>query len=582
MGDASQHAATNRSRTVAHARAALRRARTAHASNRSPLHIQSPGFPNPVAWAPLQHIVTRSNPLERPWPALPHLERTPHHLDRRLDVPLHQLAAHPHNAPTKPRKPPIPLRVRSLTPLVVPAIDLDHDAQLRRREVDDILADDVLPPEPHPKLRPTEPRPQQLLAVRRRAPHTRRMLTQHDSSSDHRHLPARRGAGRSDPKRTIRDARPRSPAHLHAERGAERARQSKPGTPPGREPHGSSRPSATARAPRMRAYTRSHQLIQRVKENLSGLPLLRAGRRPSTALGERHGDTPAAPRLRPMPVGATPLADAGQHEPARLKFRQAYSLYKSASILFNLARAEHLTGRNAEAVVHYKLFLKSPPSPKTTEEQRNEAKKFIAELQPKVGQLVIDVPPGTKIKVDGTEVELGPPENVDVPPGKHTIEAVFTDGTIKGEEIECPAGRVVKVTITLDGGTTAPPPIEEKSGGWPTGKVITVAGLGVVAVTGGVLALVFAGKAQGAVDDSSGLLGGTSCVGLTGVPECDRARGLRDDRDSAQTLTNVMFVGAIAAGVGAVATWLLWPNKKATVSPTVGKGFVSLGLSGSF
>ncbi len=276
------------------------------------------------------------------------------------------------------------------------------------------------------------------------------------------------------------------------------------------------------------------------------------------------------------------LADAGQHEPARLKFRQAYSLYKSASILFNLARAEQLTGRNAEAVVHYKLFLKSPPSPKTTEEQRNEAKKFIAELQPKVGQLVIDVPPGTKIKVDGTEVELGPPENVDVPPGKHTIEAVFTDGTIKGEEIECPAGRVVTVTITLNGGTTTPPPPPEEKGGWPTGKVITVAGLGVIAVTGGVLGVVFWQGAQGNVDDAKTLLGGESCKGLVGVPECDRARGLKDDRDSAQTLSTVMFVGGGVALAGAAAAWLLWPNSKTAVTPTVGRDSVSLGLSGSF
>ena len=303
---------------------------------------------------------------------------------------------------------------------------------------------------------------------------------------------------------------------------------------------------------------------------------------PTTLTHPAHADDATMQEAETRFKEGLDLADAGQHEPARLKFRQAYSLYKSASILFNLARAEQLTGRNAEAVVHYKLFLKSPPSPKTTEEQRNEAKKFIAELQPKVGQLVIDVPPGTKIKVDGTEVELGPPENVDVPPGKHTIEAVFTDGTIKGEEIECPAGRVVKVTITLNGGTTTPPPPPEEKGGWPTGKVITVAGLGVIAVTGGVLALVFSGKAQGAVDDSQGLLGGRSCVGFESAPICGQSRSLRDDRDSAQTLTNVMFIGGVTAGVGAVATWLLWPNKKTQVTPAVGRDSVSVGISGAF
>ena len=303
---------------------------------------------------------------------------------------------------------------------------------------------------------------------------------------------------------------------------------------------------------------------------------------PTTLTHPAHADDATMQEAETRFKEGLDLADAGQHEPARLKFRQAYSLYKSASILFNLARAEQLTGRNAEAVVHYKLFLKSPPSPKTTEEQRNEAKKFIAELQPKVGQLVIDVPPGTKIKVDGTEVELGPPENVDVPPGKHTIEAVFTDGTIKGEEIECPAGRVVKVTITLNGGTTTPPPPPEEKGGWPTGKVITVAGLGVVGVTGVVLGVVFRGNGQSKVDESKTLLGGASCVDVPTIPQCVQAEKLGADRDSAQTLSTVMFVGGGVALGGALAAALLWPNKKTQVTPTVGKGFVSVGLSGSF
>src|ERR1700733_5199048 len=48
--------------------------------------------------------------------------------------------------------------------------------------------------------------------------------------------------------------------------------------------------------------------------------------------------------------------DTGDEEGARLSFLEAYSVLKRPNLLFNLARAEQLTGRFVDAISHYKAF----------------------------------------------------------------------------------------------------------------------------------------------------------------------------------------------------------------------------------
>jgi tetratricopeptide (TPR) repeat protein len=67
------------------------------------------------------------------------------------------------------------------------------------------------------------------------------------------------------------------------------------------------------------------------------------------------------------------LADANNHEASRLKFQQAWSVYKSPAVLYNLARSEQLTGHDIEAFEHFREFLKMPPDPKVTEAHKRKA-----------------------------------------------------------------------------------------------------------------------------------------------------------------------------------------------------------------
>src|SRR5262245_38865529 len=86
------------------------------------------------------------------------------------------------------------------------------------------------------------------------------------------------------------------------------------------------------------------------------------------------------------------LADAGDHEAARLKFSQASSLHTSPAVLYNLARAGQLSGHLLEALEHYRLFIKMASDPKVTDVQRPRATENVAELSKKVGQIDVEAP----------------------------------------------------------------------------------------------------------------------------------------------------------------------------------------------
>ena len=201
------------------------------------------------------------------------------------------------------------------------------------------------------------------------------------------------------------------------------------------------------------------------------------------------------------------LAEAGEHESARLKFSQAWALFKSPAILFNLARSEQLTNHPVEALEHYRQFAKTPPDPKVTDVQRQRAAENIAELAKKVGQIEIEAPTGARITVDGRAVEAGTTDPVPVTPGKHVVEAVF-DGKVKSVTVECTVGTITKAKLiesasvgpaasppprnastesnngsgsgsksgSKSDSTTTSPPAEEQAGFWTPGRI---AGLGV-------------------------------------------------------------------------------------------------------
>ena len=164
---------------------------------------------------------------------------------------------------------------------------------------------------------------------------------------------------------------------------------------------------------------------------LASVPLL-----PSVA---RADDAAVAEAKKRFDEGLE-LADTGKHEPARLKFQQAWSVFKAPAVLYNLARSEQLTGHELEALEHFKLFLKvAATDVKVTDAMREKARQNVIELSPKVGQVDIDVPPNARVSVDGKPLDETPKEPVPVQPGRHRIEATF-EGKVKSVSVECAAG----------------------------------------------------------------------------------------------------------------------------------------------
>lgn len=302
--------------------------------------------------------------------------------------------------------------------------------------------------------------------------------------------------------------------------------------------------------------------------------------------GVAHADDAAVVEAKARFEEGLELADGGKHEPARLKFQQAWAVFKSPAVLYNLARSEQLTGHDMEALDHYRLFTRvSATDAKITDAMREKAKLNVAELAKKVGQVDIEVPSTARVTVDGKPLEETPREPVPVAPGRHTIEASF-EGRLKSIVVECSAGTITKAKLEFEGpvNTTYPPGEEPRSSKWSTGKIVTVSALTAGAIAGGVLFVVFHGNAQGNVDDSKALLNGGSCVGVTSGA-CTKAASLKDDRDSNMTLSTVSLVAGGVLAAGAVAAIIFWPKsskEQARITPIVAPGYGGASFVGRF
>lgn len=282
------------------------------------------------------------------------------------------------------------------------------------------------------------------------------------------------------------------------------------------------------------------------------------------------------------------LADAGKHEPARLKFQQAWAVFKAPAVLYNLARSEQLTGHDMEALEHFRQFTRlSATDAKITDAMRDKAKQNATELAKKVGQVEIEAPSTARVTVDGKPLEDqgGAREPVPVAPGRHTIEATF-EGRLKSVVVDCTAGTITRAKLEFDNTapTTYPPGEEPRHSRWSTGKIVTVSALAAGAVAGGLLAFVFHNSAQGNVDDSKALLDGGSCLGVTN-DACTKASSLKDDRDSNVTLSTVSIVAGGVLAAGAVAAVLFWPKsskEQARITPIVAPGYGGASFVGRF
>lgn len=279
------------------------------------------------------------------------------------------------------------------------------------------------------------------------------------------------------------------------------------------------------------------------------------------------------------------LGEAGDHEAARLKFRQAYALLKnSGAVLYNLARAERLSNHPVEAFEHYRLFVELPPDPKITAAQRHAADEALVEISKKIGQLDVKAPPGARITLDGRAIDTLNTGHVPVTVGKHVVEAI-TNGKTKSVTVDCAAGVVTAVNLadidTTDrtaAAAVATPvaastsesstPKEQAPSFWTTGRIV---GAGVVGAGLGALGvgLIFHFAAASSSDDADTLRAGlppsptrSQCLDpANGVP-CAQLRTALEDRRSQENLRTGFLIGGGALVVGGAALFLLSSPKR--------------------
>lgn len=270
------------------------------------------------------------------------------------------------------------------------------------------------------------------------------------------------------------------------------------------------------------------------------------------------------------------LSDAGNDEAARLKFAQAWALFKSPPVLYNLGRAELRSGHRVEALGHLRQFASAGSDTKITEAQREKARGFIAELLTQLGQIRFSAPAGTAIKLDGKPVDDWLREPVAVEPGPHVIEATYADRP-KRSEVTCQAGRTAQIdlawapdppgpSVFIAGGDGSN--VGAGAGRWIVPGILGVAGLASVAVGVG-----FGLSSQTAKDRENDYR--ARFVGVCGSPgnpsQCDTLKGLSSEVDSRGTVALVGYLAGGALLAGAAATFLLWPQRS-SAAPRVGVG----------
>jgi hypothetical protein len=297
---------------------------------------------------------------------------------------------------------------------------------------------------------------------------------------------------------------------------------------------------------------------------------------------------------------------AGNLEGARLSFTQAYALLEKPTILWNLALTDEKTGHLLEALDHFRQYARNAAGP----DDHANADKHIAALAAQTTHLEIAAPAGAQIVLDGNPAGAAPlAEAVDVLPGPHRLEA-RTGQSSRSADVEGLAGQLVHVNL-MPPPVLAPEPVPETHDAAPTpepalpdtpepvespspssARVTTVAVLGAAAAASAGFGVYFALQSQNNERAAEGYRQAnpsSACFKPSGSIQVDMC-ALWNDNVQAQgrdaILSDVLYVAGGALAVGAVATWLLWPNETKTgavvVTPVVGTSGAGVRAMGRF
>jgi hypothetical protein len=165
--------------------------------------------------------------------------------------------------------------------------------------------------------------------------------------------------------------------------------------------------------------------------------------------GTPASDPDAKARAQVILKEGTQLYQQGAFADALERFEQAYSVFPSPKLFFNIGQANRELGRPVEAVEAFEKFLAQAGD--ASPELLAEAKRSVEELAPKIGRLLIDCGVAdAEITVDGKAVGRTPlPDLIRVMPGKHQVTATHPNAMPAIENVVVKVGTVETVGMRL-------------------------------------------------------------------------------------------------------------------------------------
>lgn len=283
---------------------------------------------------------------------------------------------------------------------------------------------------------------------------------------------------------------------------------------------------------------------------------------------------------------------------ARAALLAAWSLGRHYSIAANLGECELALGRHRDAAEYLDFALRNwgtafPEAKQKAQTMMDEALKRVAVVE------VVSAVEGADITVGGVVMGRTPLKApIFLDPGSHELDIwrpgvphdVKTVTLAAGERTRIELGRAPKEPKTgspAPGGDKRPEPAGHA-------KPIVVGTGAALTLVGATVAVVYMAKASNAESDAQALqqkrdavYGPAGCLssGGAGSQICTDLASKLDDRDAANRIESLAWIGTGVFAAATVATYFLWPASEPSsvgVRPVMAPGFAAVSFEGRY
>jgi hypothetical protein len=316
-----------------------------------------------------------------------------------------------------------------------------------------------------------------------------------------------------------------------------------------------------------------------------------------------RADDPIAREARSRFAEGLQRYGARDFEAARAAFLQAYALVPAVDVLYNLAMSELRGEHPVEALAHLRAYAADP---RTRDDERARAARFMDEAALRTGHLTFGPAPGADatLSIDG-DPRSWPAANeaIDVTAGNHVVARRVGSENPHALSVDAAPGLVTPVVwpepaLPLGVGQAMPNDDaalfharvsgadlahdEDPHADLVSPRPFVTAGLVVAATVAAGFGTAFLADRVHQIDRVNTLRATGIQCNAPSPPECSRFAAARETYDADKTRAIVLFGAAAALGLGAIATWTLWPREDGTPRVRAGVGPASVSAALTF